>query len=181
MRTIEQAEKECREAWAKNPSTWGWCLHHGQDVEELTEPIENRIAYILAHKAKNEIVIRLDNLRPVLSVEAVALARKTYGEAIAPAWKAYGEAIDPARKAYGEAVALARKTYGESIDPARKAYVEAITAAWNAYDETITAAWKAYGKATASARKAYVEAVASAHQNDVSNHTWNGADIFGKG
>ncbi len=137
MRTIEQAEKECREAWAKNPSTWGWCLHHGQDVEELTEPIENRIAYILAHKAKNEIVIRLDNLRPVLSVEAVALARKTYGEAIAPAW--------------------------------------------NAYDETITAAWKAYGKATASARKAYVEAVASAHQNDVSNHTWNGADIFGKG
>ena len=85
MRTIKQAEKECRKAWAENPSTWGWCVHHEKEVEELTEPIENRIAYILANKSMDEIVIRLDNLRPVLLIEAIALARKTYDEAIAPA------------------------------------------------------------------------------------------------
>jgi hypothetical protein len=84
-RTIKQAEKECREAWSENPSTYGWCVHHSTEVERLTEPIENRINYILANKPRNEIVTRLDNLRPVLLIEAIASAQKACDKAVASA------------------------------------------------------------------------------------------------
>ena len=39
-------------------------LHHGEAVEVLTEPVENRIKYILSDKPKNEQAIRLHWLRP---------------------------------------------------------------------------------------------------------------------
>jgi hypothetical protein len=177
-RTIKQAEKDCREAWSKNPSTWGWCIHHGVEVEELIEPIENRIQYILKHKRRNEIVVRLDNLRPVLSVETIALALKVREEATASAWKARNESTASAEKAYNEAVAPAEKAYNEAVNLALKAYSEAVAPAWKVYQEAVAPAEKAYNKAVASAQKACDKAVASAHRHDVPNHTWNGKDIF---
>ncbi len=160
MRTIEQAEKDCCAAWAAQPeATHGWCIHHGQEWEELCEPIAKRIAYILSGKPKSEQVTRLDNMRPMsaASVAIVATARKAYDEAIAPAaWRAYDEAIAPAAKAFGEATAPAAK----------------------AFDEAEAAAEKAYTKATATASKAYGEATATAHRADVPTHTWNGKSIF---
>jgi hypothetical protein len=112
MRTIEQAEKDCYAAWAAQPgATHGWCVHHEQEWEELTEPIANRIKYIISSKSGNEQVCRLDNLRPIsaASLVAIAPARKTYDEAIAPAEKTYDEAIAPARKTYYEAIAPAHR------------------------------------------------------------------------
>ena len=112
MRTIKQAEKDCRAAWAAQPeATRGWCIHHGQEWEALSEPIANRIAYILSEKPKSEQVIRLDNMRPMSAASAaiVAPAWKAYDEATATAWKAYGEAMAPASKAYDEAIALAHR------------------------------------------------------------------------
>ena len=107
MRTIEQAEKDCRAAWAAQPeATHGWCIHHGQEWEELCEPIANRIAYILSEKPKSEQVTRLDNMRPMSAASAAI---------VAPAWKAYDEAMATAWKAYNEARATAWKAYDEAI------------------------------------------------------------------
>jgi hypothetical protein len=159
MRTIEQAEKDCRAAWAAQPeATQGWCIHHGEEREPLSEPIANRIAYILSDKPKSEQVTRLDNMRPMSAASAaiVATAWKAYTEAKAPAWKAYDEAKAPAWKAYDEAKATA----------------------WKAYDEAKAPAWKAYDEAKAPAWKAYTEAKATAHRADVPTHTWNGESIF---
>ena len=148
MRTIKQAEKDCRVAWAAQPeATRGWCIHHGQEWEALSEPIANRIAYILSEKPKSEQVIRLDNMRPMSAASAAI---------VATAWKAYGEASATARKAYDEATATARKAYDEAIATASKAYDEAKAPAWKAYDE----------------------AKATAHRADVPTHTWNGESIF---
>ena len=157
-RTVEQAKADCIAAWAAHPeATHGWCVHHEVEMEELTEPIENRIRYIVENKAEEEIVTRLDNLRPVLSKVPI-LTQKAYDEATAPAWKAYREATAPAWKAYDEATAPAWKAYREAIAPAEKAY----------------------GKAIAPARKAYGEAIAAAHKQDVPDHTWDGKTIFPK-
>ena len=148
MRTIEQAEKDCRAAWAAQPeATQGWCIHHGQESEALSEPIVNRIAYILSEKPKREQVTRLDNMRP-MSAASVAI-------------------VAPARKAYREAIATAAKAYDEAIATAEKAYTKAMAAAVNAHDEAIAPAWKAYD-----------EAKAAAHRADVPTHTWNGESIF---
>ena len=135
MRTLNQAEKDCRAAWALRPdATHGWCIHHGREWEKLTEPIENRIDYILSYKAKTEQITRLDNMRPVseASKTVVLSARKAHDEAIASAWKAYDEAIAPAGKAYDEAVAPAGKAYDEVVAPAHKNDVPNHT--WNGKD-----------------------------------------------
>ena len=121
MRTIEQAEKDCRAAWAAQPeATHGWCIHHDQEWEELCEPIAKRIAYILSEKPKSEQVTRLDNMRP-MSAASVAI--------VAPARKAYDEAIAPAAKAYNEAKATAEKTYDKAKAAAHRADVPTHT--WN--------------------------------------------------
>ena len=135
MRTLNQAEKDCRAAWALRPdATYGWCIHHGREWEKLTETIENRIDYILSYKAKTEQITRLDNMRPVseASKTVVLSARKAYDEAVAPAWKAYNEATASARKAYNEATASAGKAYSEAIAPAHKTDVPNHT--WNGKD-----------------------------------------------
>ena len=132
MRTIAQAEEDCRAAWAAQPeATHGWCIHHEQEWEELCEPIAKRIAYILSEKPKSEQVTRLDNMRPMsaASVAIVAPARKAYDEAIAPAAKAYNEAMATAWRAYNEAIATAEKAYDEAKAPAHRADVPTHT--WN--------------------------------------------------
>ena len=170
MRIIEQAEKDCRAAWAAQPeATQGWCIHHGQEWEALSVPIANRIAYILAEKPKSEQVTRLDNMRPMSAASAAI---------VATAWKAYDEATATAWKAYDEAKATAWKAYEEAKATAWKAYDEAKATAWKAYEEATAPAWKAHEEAKATAWKAYDEATATAHRADVSTHTWNGKSIF---
>ena len=166
MRTIEQAEKECREAWKQNPSEYGWCIHHEIEMEKLTEPIENRISFILKYKATEELITRLDNLRPVISPVAIK------------AWKTYDKAVAMAEKAYDEAIAPARKAYEEVYAPAKKIYEETIAMALKAYEEAIATAKKTYEEAIAPAEKSYKEATAPAHAQEVPGHTWNGKNIF---
>jgi len=122
-RTVVQATDECRKAWKDNPSQYGWCIHHEIEFEGLSEPIKNRIRYILSNKPKHEQVTRLDNMRPVSTASL---------KIVVPAWKAYNEAMASARKAYNEAVVPAWKVYYEAVVPARKAYNEAIASAHRA-------------------------------------------------
>ena len=66
IQNIETELTACQEAWNNNKDAkWTWCCHHSIRFEELTEPLENRIAYILTKKPENERAIRLHNFRPV--------------------------------------------------------------------------------------------------------------------
>ena len=88
MRTVKQAEKDCYAAWAEQPkATHGWCIHHEVEFEELTEPVANRIRFIISSKSRSEQVSRLDNMRPLseASLEIVLPASKAYDEAVAAA------------------------------------------------------------------------------------------------
>ena len=65
LKSIDEEAADCRAAWAANPEVKvAHCLHHGIHLEPLTEPIENRIAYILAQKPEEEQALRLRCLRP---------------------------------------------------------------------------------------------------------------------
>jgi hypothetical protein len=44
---------------------WVWHVHHEILVEPLTEPIENRIAYIKSYKPPEEVPTRLRLMKPV--------------------------------------------------------------------------------------------------------------------
>ena len=63
---IEKAADRCRAAFAEYPNaTHAWCCHHEVFYEQLTEPAENRIQFILKNKNESEQVARLNNFRPV--------------------------------------------------------------------------------------------------------------------
>jgi len=154
---------------------FAWHIHHEVLVEPLTEPIENRIAFIRTNKPDDEIETRLRLLKPVQGVLPVAVveAWKAYDEA----WKAYDEAwtardeawkaYDEAWKAYDEAWKARDEAWKARVE-AEKAYVEV----WNAYVEA--------GKACDEAWKAYVEEIEALHAIECPNCPWDGHTIFPK-
>lgn len=79
-RTVKQAAARCRKAWDAHPeATHGWCIHHQKRAEPLSDPIVDRVKYVLTDKAKSELITRLDNMRPVLSAaarEAISVYQK---------------------------------------------------------------------------------------------------------
>ncbi len=87
--SIDAEAAACRAAWAAAPDAQRGChIHHDQASEELTEPIENRIAYILRNKPEKERALRLRLMRPTTE-EAI----KAYYAARAEAQKAYDAAM----------------------------------------------------------------------------------------
>jgi hypothetical protein len=160
LKSIKLEAAACRKAFKGVPvGSFVLHCHHELLMEKLTEPAENRIAYILSDKPEHEQALRLRLFRPLTP------ARKTYDEASVMA------------------LVMALKTYEESremaIDMAHKAYEEAITLtrvmARKAYDEAIA-------PALVMARKAYNEATAPAHAKIcVKGCPWNGRTIFPKG
>ena len=66
---------------------WWWLIHHGVRLERLTEPVEDRVAYIRTNKSPHEIEPRLCGMRPVVGplpaavVEATAARDKAYAKA----------------------------------------------------------------------------------------------------
>jgi protein gp37 len=86
--TIEQELKKCRAAFAAHPkATWAWCCHHEIHCEALTEPAENRIAFILSSKSKSEQAVRLLNFRPCKDAYAVKTSSDAYDVAVKTADK----------------------------------------------------------------------------------------------
>lgn len=87
---ITKAAEECRAAWAAVPgATHGWHIHHEVLLESLTQPIEERIRFILDEKARYEteeqIVLRLQLMRPATLNEAIASAYEAW-RAIRATW-----------------------------------------------------------------------------------------------
>ena len=66
--------------------TYFYAVHHQSIAEPLTEPLANRIHYILTEKPANERKTRLAALRPVLDQKACAKARATCDKAMLAFW-----------------------------------------------------------------------------------------------
>lgn len=184
--SVEKALADCRAAWAAHPeATWGWCVHHGDEVEPLMKPISERIDYILRNKASKELVCRLNNMRPVLS----------------PLPKALVEACDKCVDGF-ESVRLAQKEYEEKWQACNDAYDKALAdglgfeaaciAHSQAYETNHVKVSYEHWKLTENRltilciehQEIYdlsAEELQPLHQADVPNHTWNGTSIFGKG
>jgi hypothetical protein len=73
LKSIEEEAADCRAAFAGRdyvpggPMVLVAHLHHEIEYEPLTEPIENRIEYILIGKAQHERALRLHVMRPIPS------------------------------------------------------------------------------------------------------------------
>jgi tetratricopeptide (TPR) repeat protein len=158
--------------------TWWWCVHHEIHLEQLKEPVENRVAYIRENKPGSEIDRRLRELAPVLYPERIpnqfAKAWDEHDKAWAAydkAWAAYNKARDEHDKAWA------------AYDKAWAAYNKARAEhdkAWAAYDK----AWAAYDKAWAAYNKARAEhemELAALHLEEYPNTQWNGKSIFNAG
>ena len=94
IKSVETELAACRKAWVEAPDAkLAWCCHHAVELETLTEPAENRIAYILSCKRKEEQAIRLHNFRParINLPEAIEKARAEYYKARAEWDKAGAE------------------------------------------------------------------------------------------
>jgi hypothetical protein len=71
LKSIEEETEDCRAACAHlKVGEWAWLVHHEVLAEPLTEPIENRISYILETKTDN-VALRLRLLRPLVEDEAM--------------------------------------------------------------------------------------------------------------
>ena len=101
----------CMEAKVGDPM---WLLHHELLLEWLTEPVENRIAYILSEKPKREQARRLRELRPVKGPlpKTVAAAWAEYAAAWAKADAAWAKS-DAAQAEYDAAWAEADAAWAE--------------------------------------------------------------------
>ena len=86
--------------------TWFWAIHHQIIAEPLTEPLADRIKYILTQKDQSERAVRLKALRPVMNPDGLqagcAKACAEYVKARAEYGKACAE-YDKARAEYGKA------------------------------------------------------------------------------
>ena len=120
--TIKQEAASCRAAWAGLPvGTMAHKCHHNIELEPLTEPAENRIAYILTAKPEAERAWRLHDFRPwplplppafAKAVAKYAKARAEYAKARAEYDKARAE-YDKARAEYDKARAKYDKARAE--------------------------------------------------------------------
>ena len=161
--TIKTELAACRKAWAANPTAkLAWCCHHAILLERLTKPAENRIAYILSDKSKEEQAIRLHNFRP---------ARVKLPEAIE---KACAE-FDKACAEFDKARAEWNKACAEFDNKAR--------AEWNKARAEWNKACAEFDKARAEWDKAigfHKSELSALHSQDWPDNTWNGENIFGE-
>ena len=117
MKTTEQKQidgalKRCRAAFAKYPNAkWAWCCHHEVIAEQLSEPAETRIRYILENKPRSELVARFNNFRPVRDENKFKPARAEYERVESPAWAEYERVTSPARAEYERVTSQAWAEY----------------------------------------------------------------------
>ena len=164
---IEREAQLCREA-CKDVKIGDLMshIHHGQWLEELTEPIENRIAFILVNKDPEEQAERLRRMRPFDRKKAYADRKKADAD-----WeKAYADrkkADADWKKAYADRK-MADADWEKADADWEKAYAD-----WEKAD----ADWK---KADADWEKAYAAPAMLKVHAEVCGCPWGpNTDIFG--
>ena len=128
-----------------------WHVHHDRLAGPLTEPIANRVDWIISEKPEAEIATRLEWLRPVVGPlpRELVQARADYSKAYADCDKACAD-YDKARADYSKACADYDKAcadYDKASTDCDKAYTD--------YDKASTDC----DKASADCVKAYADCV----------------------
>ena len=163
IKSIEEELADCRQAFAEHPDAKTvWCCHHEVLVEELTDPFEARISYILSDKPEEERAVRFRNFRPVKNEATIARPYKDYKTAVAKAMEGYNAAIAKPWEDYQTANAKAMEGYNAAIEKAMMNRETAINKPREAYDAAKAQAWKDYSAATAKALEVYYATIAKA-------------------
>jgi len=137
LQSITREAADCRAAWAAMPdATDGAHIHHEAAAEALTEPIEKRIAYILAEKPKAEQALRLRLMRPI-----AAPARAEYNKVTAPAWAEYNKVTAAAWAEYNKVTAAAWAEFSKVTAAARAEFSKVAAAAHTAICPTTDCPW----------------------------------------
>ena len=187
---------------------WVWHVHHEILVERLTEPIENRIAYIRWEKPSNEIETRLRLMKPVRGTitppkywqeadakrreadakwqEAYAKRREAYAkwqEAYAKWQEAYAKRREADAK-WQEADAKWQEAYAkrrEADAKRREAYAkwQEADAKWQEADAKRREAYAKWQEADAKCQASPSwKAVEALHAKECPNCPWDGRTIF---
>ena len=117
LKSIKKEAAACRKAFKGFKGKYVVHCHHQKEYEELTEPAENRIAYILSDKDKGEQALRLRLFRPI---KAPALAE--YNKITAPAWAEHKKIADPAWAEYNKITDTASAEYNKITGTASAEY-----------------------------------------------------------
>ncbi len=175
LQSIEKEAAACRKAFKGYKGRTAIHVHHAVLAEELTEPAENRIAYILSDKPEREQALRLRLFRPAPWLDA-ALAE--YGRVQGAALAEYGRVKGPALAEYERVKGPAWAEYGRVKGAAWAEYKRVEGPAWAEYGLVQGAAWAEYERVKGPALAEYkrVEGVEHAKHCKCG---WNGKDIFG--
>ena len=158
LKSIDEEAKDCRNACAAlKVGDWAWLVHHEKLFEPLTDPLEDRIRYIIENKTDN-VALRLRLLRPFIEDDAMrndAELSKARAE-----WSKAGAERSKASAKWYKAYAEWSKAYAER-DKADDEYYKA-DAKWSKAD----AEWsKAYAKLNTAYAELYkaLEKIGRAH------------------
>jgi len=164
LKSIKKEAAACRKAFKGFKGKYVVHCHHQKEYEELTEPAENRIAYILSDKDKGEQALRLRLFRPI---KAPALAE--YKKITGTAWAEFN-------KITGTALA----EYNKITDTASAEYKKITGTAWAEYNKITDTASAEYNKITGTASAEYNKKILKAHKIicKEKNCPWDGSNIF---
>jgi hypothetical protein len=154
--------------------TFYWHVHHDVLVEELTEPIENRIEYIKKHKPKHEIETRLRLLKPASYVQP---AWEKYEKIKKQAWMKFRKTVEPART---ECEIIIKQVLKE-CERMKKEECEIIIK--QALDECARIEGDArteYDRIEKQARIEYEKTIEKIHKEECGCTEWNGKEIIFK-
>jgi len=146
----------------KQELKFAWHVHHNVLVEPLTEPIEDRIAYIKDEKPPKEVPLRLKLLKVVKGKlpEKFVEVWKTYDK-VRKAWsKTYKTYVDVSMMACGE-VGNTYVEVLEKLEKLKKDYIE------------VENAW-------VDALKVYKKEISALHEKECPECPWDGETIFSK-
>jgi hypothetical protein len=166
--TIEQEATDCRKAFeGVEVGSLTLHCHHEVLMEQLDEPAEHRIAYILSRKPKNEQALRLRLFRPIF--QEIINRNADWQKANADWQKAYADRqkadADYLQKAYADL----QKAYADRQKANadwQKAYAD-----W----QKANADWQ---KAYADRQKANAELDTAIHFDVCKDCPWDGKTIF---
>ena len=162
-----------------------WHVHHSVLVEELTEPIKNRIEYIKHHKPKHEIETRLRLMRPATGIKpAWAEYEKIRQQALAeyekiqqPAWAEYRKIQQPALAEYEKIEQQALAEYMKIQQQAWAEYEKIEQPALAEYEKIRQQAWAEYRKIEQQALAEYRKIIEKLHKEQCGCKEWNGQEI----